>query len=216
MADLSPGARTSPSQQSFSRSTRKVRPKARSPARTKPSQSNPGSAVSTFARSGPRANWNTKRRRSEKNTRALRLSCSAARSARPSTPRSTRDARSDSRGDPRTQGEVVIESVQVIVAEFDSGPVEREATASENGDPIGYPESRVEAVGGDHEGAAARLERHEKLAEPVPARAIEPRERLIEEEEPATSEEDAGERESPLHARRERARAALRHRVELH
>src|SRR5262249_2563350 len=121
-----------------------------------------------------------------------------------------------SRGDPRTQGEVVIESVQVIVAELDRGPVEREATASENGDPIGYPESHVKAVGGDHEGAAARLEGHEELAEPVPARAIEPRERPRGEGGLAPSGGDAGEREPPLHPRRERARAALRHRVELH
>src|SRR5262250_2883362 len=127
-----------------------------------------------------------------------------------------RDGRSGSRNYPRAEGEIVIEPAQVVVAELGRGPVEREATARENGDPLGHPESRVEAVSGDHEGAAARLEGHEELAEPFPPRAIEPRERLIEEEKLRTSEEDAGEGESPLHTRRERSRASLRHRVELH
>ena len=40
----------------------------------KASQRSPGSAASTRARSGPSANWNTKSRRREKKTSALRLS----------------------------------------------------------------------------------------------------------------------------------------------
>src|SRR6266540_1858185 len=45
MADLSPGVRRRPSQQSLSRSIMKLLPRPRSPARTKPSQSRPGRAV---------------------------------------------------------------------------------------------------------------------------------------------------------------------------
>src|SRR5438309_639181 len=74
MADLSPGASSSPSQQSCSRSTRNVRPSASSALSTKPSQSTPGSTAASRSRSPPSVNWKTKSRSSEKKTSALRVS----------------------------------------------------------------------------------------------------------------------------------------------
>src|SRR5262249_56104968 len=108
------------------------------------------------------------------------------------------------------------EGAGVRVGEGGGGRVEQDGPAREDGDPISHAQPRVEAVGGDHQGTAARLEGHEELAQPLPPRAIESREGLVEEEKPATPEEDTGEGEPPFHSRREGARAALRYRVELH
>jgi len=73
-ADLSPGASSSASQQSLSRSTRNVRPSPSTPLRMNPSQSTPGSTAARRSRSGPSVNWKTNRSANEKKRSALSVS----------------------------------------------------------------------------------------------------------------------------------------------
>src|SRR6058998_3498656 len=192
-----------PSQQSFSRSRTNVRPRPRSPASTKPSQRRPGSAAARRSRSGPSANWKTKRSRSEKNASAFSVSLDAAPRAGPSRRPTMRVARR-SRALLRVQP---VEPRDRVRPEGRARGVQHDRAAGQNGDSVGDGKFPAEAVRGHDHGAAAGLERLEMLLEPLFRALIEPGERLVEEEDAGAREDEAREREPPLHPRREGAHA---------
>ena len=62
----------------------------------------------------------------------------------------------------------------------------------------------------------AALKASRNSFEPLAPALVEPGEGLVEEQQPGLAQEHAGQPEPPLHARRERAHALVRHAVELH
>src|SRR4030095_11743342 len=193
MADLSPGVRSRPSQQSLSRSARKLRPSPSSPARTTPSQSKPGRTDSTWARSGPSENWKRKRSSKPKKRSAFRLSLvrrSTRRSfqstmptrraypliARPRSGRRRDGAAPRARAPPRPPPAPRARSPAHRDAR--RGRAQRDAPAHETRCPVGHGEGAREAVGRQGDGAAARLEGEQELTQPFLAPAVEPVEPL--------------------------------------
>ena len=189
MADLSPGARSSASQQSFSRSTRKARPSPSTPLRMKPSHSRPGSTAASRSRSGPSANWKMKSSgQREEQQRVERLLGAAL---------DQQILPGHGEGAPRVRQESVLRVGQVEpldVLGVEPGPrgVERDAAAGEDGQAVGEAELAAEAVGGHEQRAAAGLERLQPPLQPLARALIEAGEGLVEQQHARGRERRAG------------------------
>src|SRR5882672_9513362 len=97
-------------------------------------------------------------------------------------------------------GMLVVDVLELVVGVRVAALLEREVAAAQDRDVIGARRDRFEIVGDDDHDRTGGLQLAELLAERERAAAIEPGERLVEQEQRRRGEQRAREREPLQHA----------------